>query len=70
MKSGDIANDATRGSISEPKVTRNNISVEHIRIVSDKTYDEVRKALETLPKFDDRIRALLHYGRSSASRSS
>ena len=47
---------------SEPKVSRNNIQVEHIRIDSGKSYGEVRAALEKLPRFDDRIRALLHYG--------
>lgn len=62
MKNEAIASDVTRASVNEPKVSRDNISVEHIRIVSDKPYDEVRKALEMLPKFDDRIRALLHYG--------
>jgi uncharacterized protein (DUF302 family) len=62
MMKNAIASDATRASVNEPKVSRDNISVEHIRIVSDKPYDEVRKALEKLPKFDDRIRALLHYG--------
>lgn len=46
----------------EPKVSRNNIQVEHIRIDSDKSYGEVRSELEKLPRFDDRIRALLHYG--------
>ena len=52
----------TSASASEPKVNRNNIQVEHIRIDSDKSYGEVRAALEKLPRFDDRIRALLHYG--------
>ena len=47
---------------SEPTVSRNNIQVEHIRIDSGKSYGEVRAALEKLPRFDDRIRALLHYG--------
>ena len=47
---------------SEPKVSRNNIQVEHIRIDSGKSYGEVRAALEKLPRFDDRIRGLLHYG--------
>jgi uncharacterized protein (DUF302 family) len=47
---------------SEPKVSRNNIQVEHIRIDSGKSYGEVRAALEQLPRFDDRIRALLQYG--------
>ena len=53
---------ATSASANEPKVSRNNIQVEHIRIDSDKPYCEARAALEKLPKFDDRIRALLHYG--------
>ena len=47
---------------NEPTVSRNNLQVEHIRIDSDKSYGEVRAALEKLPRFDDRIRALLHYG--------
>jgi uncharacterized protein (DUF302 family) len=51
---------ATRGA--EPKVSRDNIVVVHIRIDSSKPYDEARAALERLPKFDDRIRALLQYG--------
>jgi hypothetical protein len=49
-------------SANEPKVCRNNIQIEHIRIDSDKSFGEVRAALEKLPKFDDRIRVLLHYG--------
>ena len=53
---------ATSASASEPKVSRNSIQVEHIRIDSNKSYGEVRAALEKLPKFDDRIRALLHRG--------
>ena len=55
------ANVATSAS-NEPKVVRNNIQVEHIRIDSDKSYDEVRAAMEKIPRFDDRIRTLLHYG--------
>ena len=58
----DTASVATSASANEPKVSRNNIQVEHIRIDSDKPYGEVRAALEKLPIFDDRIRALLHYG--------
>ena len=53
---------AASASASEPKISRNNIQVEHIRIDSDKSYGEVRAALEKLPRFDDGIRALLHYG--------
>jgi hypothetical protein len=52
----------TSASAAEPRVSRNNIQVEHIRIDSDKPYGEVRAALEKLPRFDDRIRALLNYG--------
>ena len=58
----DTASVGTSASVNEPKVSRNNIQVEHIRIDSDKPYCEARAALEKLPKFDDRIRALLHYG--------
>jgi uncharacterized protein (DUF302 family) len=53
---------ATSASATEPKVSRNSIQVEHIRIDSHKSYGDVRAALEKLPRFDDRIRALLHYG--------
>ena len=60
---------ATSASASEPKVSRNNIQVEHIRIDFDKSYGEVRAALEKLPRFDDRIRALLHYIFGMAQRS-
>jgi uncharacterized protein (DUF302 family) len=58
----DTTSVATSASTNEPKVSRSNIQIEHIRIDSDKPYDEVRAALEKLPRFDDRIRALLHYG--------
>ena len=58
----DTASVATSTSANEPKISRNNIQVEHIRIDSVKSYGEVRAALEQLPRFDDRIRALLHYG--------
>jgi uncharacterized protein (DUF302 family) len=53
---------ATEASAAEPKVHRSNIFVEHIRIDSAKPYCEARAALEKLPRFDDRIRALLHDG--------
>jgi uncharacterized protein (DUF302 family) len=58
----DRASVATSASASEPKVSRNTIRVEHIQIDSDKPFCEARTALEKLPKFDDGIRALLHYG--------
>ena len=58
----DTKSVATSASINEPRVRRSNILVEHIRIDSDKSYDQVRVTLEQLPRFDDRIRALLHYG--------
>jgi|ERR1700754_1339294 uncharacterized protein (DUF302 family) len=53
---------ATEAPANELKVQRSNILVEHIRIDSTKPYCEARAALETLPRFDDRIRVLLHYG--------
>jgi uncharacterized protein (DUF302 family) len=58
----DLTTTASVATSDGPKVSRNNIQVEHIRIDSDNPYDEVRAALEKLPRFDDRIRALLHYG--------
>lgn len=56
-----VADTASVAAANEPKVSCNNIRVEHIRIDSTKPFDEARAALEKLPKFDDRIRALLHY---------
>ncbi|WP_424631784.1 hypothetical protein [Bradyrhizobium sp. SYSU BS000235] len=44
------------------KVSSENISIEDVRIISGKPFDDVRVALEKPPRFDDRIRALLHYG--------
>jgi uncharacterized protein (DUF302 family) len=58
----DSTSVATSDSVDEPKVSRKNIQVEHIRIDSNKPFAKVRTALEALPRFDDRIRALLHYG--------
>lgn len=45
-----------------PGVTRKPIIVEHVRIDSARTFDEVRTELDRLPRFDDRIRVLLHFG--------
>jgi uncharacterized protein (DUF302 family) len=56
-------------STDEPKVSRNTIEVEHIRIDSDKPYDDVRAALDRLPRFDERIRVLLHYGEFARAKS-
>jgi hypothetical protein len=38
------------------------VGVEHIRIEAAKSYADARTALERLPHFDDRIRALLQRG--------
>ena len=67
MKLGILENGGTTGVIAvasakDPEVYRKNIKVEHIRIDSGKSFEEVRTALEKLPRFDDRIRTLLHYG--------
>jgi uncharacterized protein (DUF302 family) len=51
--------------LSDPNVSHTSIQVEHIRIDSRKPYDVVRATLEKLPRFDDRIRALLHYGETA-----
>ena len=40
----DTGSVATSASANEPKVSRNNIRVEHIRIDSDKPYCEARAA--------------------------
>ena len=62
ISEGGLTDMAASASAKEPKVSRHDIQVEHIRIDSPKPYEEVRAALEKLPRFDDRIRALLHYG--------
>jgi len=62
-ENGPIAMASVETSTNEPKVSRNNIQVEHIRIDSEKSYAEVRRALEKLPRFDDRFRALLYDGK-------
>lgn len=53
---------ATSASQRLPKVTCKSVIVEHIRIDSAKSYHDTRTALETLPHFDDSIRALLQQG--------
>jgi uncharacterized protein (DUF302 family) len=45
---------------AKPIVRRNIIQVEHVHIDSDRCYDDVQKSIERLPRFDDRIRDLLH----------
>ena len=61
-ENGPVAMARVATSTNEPKVSRNNIQVEHIRIDSEKSYTEVRIALEKLPRLDDRFRSLLHDG--------
>jgi len=56
---------AVSGSI----VQRRAILVEHIRIDSNRRYDDVRAALELLPQFDNRIRGLLRDGEIDRVRS-
>ena len=53
---------AMSDSPSLPSVSRHQFVVEHIRIDSEKPYLETRAALETLPRFDERIRAHLQHG--------
>lgn len=53
---------ATSDSPSLPNVSRHQLLVEHVRIDSAKPYLETRGALETLPQFDERIRAHLQHG--------
>ena len=45
------------------------ILVEHIRIDSNRRYDDVQAALELLPQFDNRIRGLLRDGKIGRVRS-
>ncbi len=47
---------------SLPSVSRQQLLVEHVRIDSEKPYLKTRTALETLPRFDERIRAHLQHG--------
>jgi uncharacterized protein (DUF302 family) len=56
---------AVSGSIVQRKV----ILVEHIRIDSNRGYDDAQAALEALPKFDNRIRGLLRDGEIDRVRS-
>ena len=53
---------AMSDSPSLPSVSRQQLLVEHVRIDSEKPYLETRTALETLPRFDERIRAHLQHG--------
>ncbi len=54
LLNGKLSARPLRAELGGPKVTTSDISVEHIRIESDKPYTEVRAALEKLvPRFDD-----------------
>jgi hypothetical protein len=46
----------------EPQVSRKSLQVEHIRIDTARSFEDVRAALDRLPKFDDAIRGLLRDG--------
>jgi uncharacterized protein (DUF302 family) len=48
-----------------PLVSSRTIAVDHIRIDSARCFGEVRATLDCLPRFDDRIRALLHFGEAA-----
>jgi hypothetical protein len=48
---------------------RTAVQVEHVRIVSAKGFDEVREAMDRLPRFDDRIRSLVNDGELASARS-
>jgi uncharacterized protein (DUF302 family) len=57
----ELSHDAA--TIAEgPQTSCRTIAVDHIRIESVLSFDEVRDALDRLPRFDERIRALLHLG--------
>ncbi len=48
---------------SEINVVRTPVQIEHIRIDSKKSFEQVKAALEKLPKFDDEIRRHLQNGK-------
>jgi uncharacterized protein (DUF302 family) len=48
--------------VARPVVSHRTIAVDHIRIESKCSFDQARQAVERLPRFDDRIRVLLHFG--------
>lgn len=49
--------------MAEPTVTSRTLSVEHIRIASEKPFEDVRRALEeTVPKLDPAIQEILRRG--------
>ena len=50
------------------KVYREQVRIEHISIVSAKSYEEVKAKLEQLPRFDDNIRVLLQSGETERAR--
>ena len=58
----DPARAGPRAPRRHPEVNRKTIEVEHIRIDTQKPYDDVRAALEQLPRFDNEIRRLLRDG--------
>jgi uncharacterized protein (DUF302 family) len=49
-------------AVDAPVVTRKPVVVEHVRIDTARSFEEVRAELDRLPRFDDRIRVLLHFG--------
>ena len=53
---------ARSGAVGAPQVRLSTIQVEHIRIDSSKSYDEVVTELAKLPWFDEKIRAFLQHG--------
>jgi uncharacterized protein (DUF302 family) len=57
-RNGRLSNDACHG----PKVLRKRVQIEHVTIVSQSGYEDVRDALDQLPRFDERIRVLLQFG--------
>jgi uncharacterized protein (DUF302 family) len=56
-------------NIPNSAVQRTAIVVEHIRIDSNRRYEDVQAALETLPHFDNQIRGLLRNGEIDRVRS-
>jgi hypothetical protein len=51
---------------TRPAEFRTRFEVEHIRIVSRRSFADVRAAMDHLPRFDERLRSLLDRGNAAA----
>jgi uncharacterized protein (DUF302 family) len=51
-----------RNGQDRAKVYREQVQIEHVSIVSARSYEDVKGPLDQLPRFDDNIRVLLRFG--------